>query len=103
VAPGVAEQGDQELRRAVGDEALLGEGRRAVDEAEQLDDARDTPEVDDDAIRRAQRALWTALRVVAEPGAAAPLAALLSGAYRPAQGERVGVVVSGGNTTVVDL
>ena len=59
--------------------------------------------VEDDAIRGAQRALWSALRVVAEPGAAAPLAALLSGAYAPAAGERVGVVVSGANTTAVDF
>jgi threonine dehydratase len=59
--------------------------------------------VEDDAIRAAQRALWAALRVVAEPGAAAPLAALLSGAYVPAAGERVGVVVSGANTTAVDF
>ena len=34
-------------------------------------------------------------------GAAAPLAALLSGAYVPAKGERVGIVVSGANTTAV--
>lgn len=59
--------------------------------------------VEDDAIRAAQRALWSTLRVVAEPGAAAPLAALLSGAYAPAPGERVGIVVSGANTTAVDF
>ncbi len=59
--------------------------------------------VEDDAIRAAQRALWSVLRVVAEPGAAAPLAALLSGVYAPAPGERVGVVVSGANTTAVDF
>jgi threonine dehydratase len=39
---------------------------------------------------------------VAEPGGAAALAALLCGAYAPAAGERVGVLVSGGNTTAVD-
>jgi threonine dehydratase len=55
--------------------------------------------VSDGAIRRAQRALWEQLRVVAEPGGAAAFAAVLSGSYRPAAGERVGVVVSGGNTT----
>jgi threonine dehydratase len=55
--------------------------------------------VTDGAIRRAQRAFWEQLRVVAEPGGAAAFAALLGGAYRPAPGERVGVVVSGGNTT----
>jgi threonine dehydratase len=59
--------------------------------------------VEDAAIRRAQEALWAGLRVVAEPGGAAALAALLSGAYVPAPGERVGVVVSGGNTTAVDF
>jgi threonine dehydratase len=59
--------------------------------------------VEDDAIRAAQRALWATLRIVAEPGAAAPLAALLSGAYVPAAGERVGIVVSGANTTAVDF
>ena len=43
------------------------------------------------------------LRVVAEPGGAAALSALLAGAYVPAPGERVGVLVSGGNTTAVDF
>ena len=54
--------------------------------------------VGDDAIAAAQRALWEALRLVAEPGGATALAALLSGAYRPATGERIGVVICGGNT-----
>ncbi len=57
--------------------------------------------VEDEAIANAQKALWETVRIVAEPGAAAPLAALLSGAYVPAQGERVGVLVSGANTTAV--
>lgn len=43
-----------------------------------------------------------AVRVVAEPGAAAALAALLARRYVPASGERVGVLVSGGNTTAVN-
>jgi threonine dehydratase len=59
--------------------------------------------VDDDAIRGAQQRLWEAVRVVAEPGGAAAFAALLAGVYVPAPGERVGVVVSGGNTTAVDF
>jgi threonine dehydratase len=59
--------------------------------------------VSDDAIRQAQQALWSAVRVVAEPGGVATLAALLSGAYVPAAGERVGAVISGGNTTAVDF
>jgi len=59
--------------------------------------------VSDDAIRRAQEVLWSAVRIVAEPGGAAAFAALLSGAYAPAAGERVGVVVCGGNSTAVDF
>ena len=59
--------------------------------------------VDDDAIRLAQTRLWDALRLVAEPGAAAPLAALISGRYRPKADERVGVLISGANTTAVDF
>ena len=54
-------------------------------------------EVADDAIRDAQRRLWAAARVAAEPGGATALAALTCGAYVPAPGERVGVIVSGGN------
>jgi len=57
--------------------------------------------VDDEAIVAAQERLWETARVVAEPGGATAFAALASGAYRPAAGERVGVVVSGGNTTAV--
>jgi threonine dehydratase len=57
--------------------------------------------VEDDAIQRAQEALWDAVRVVAEPGGAAALSALLSGRYRARANERVGVLVSGGNTTAV--
>jgi threonine dehydratase len=57
--------------------------------------------VSDGALRRAQEALWASVRVVAEPGGAAALAALLDGGYTPAVGERVGVLVSGGNTTAV--
>lgn len=59
--------------------------------------------VSDDAIRAAQRQLWDSVRIVAEPGGSAAFAALLSGAYVPRPGERVGAVVSGGNTTAVDF
>jgi threonine dehydratase len=54
--------------------------------------------VEDDAIRAAQRVLWHELRILAEPGGATALAALLSKGYRPEPGERVGVVLCGGNT-----
>jgi threonine dehydratase len=43
------------------------------------------------------------LRLVAEPGGAAALAGLISGGYVPARGERVGVIISGANTTAVDF
>lgn len=58
---------------------------------------RDSVLVTDDDVRAAQRALWSELRVMAEPAGAAGLAALLSGAYKPAPGERVGVIVCGAN------
>ena len=56
--------------------------------------------VTDEAIRDAQRALWRDWRIASEPGGAAALAALVSGAYRPRPGERVGVLLCGAN---VDL
>ena len=59
--------------------------------------------VEDDAIRAAQRALWKTLRIVAEPGGAAAMAALLSGAWQAQAGDSVGVVLCGANTTAVDF
>ena len=59
--------------------------------------------VDDDDILRAQATLWDAARIVAEPGGATALAALLSGAYQPAANERVAVIVCGGNTNAVNF
>jgi threonine dehydratase len=59
--------------------------------------------VSDDAIRDAQRSLWKTLRIVAEPGGAAALAALISRRYVPGPSERVGVLICGGNTTAVDF
>jgi threonine dehydratase len=57
--------------------------------------------VTDAAIRQAQRVLWDGLRIAAEPGGVAAFSALLSGAYRPAPDERIGIVISGGNTDAV--
>ena len=57
--------------------------------------------VPDAAIAAAQRALWEVLRIAAEPGGAAAFAALLAGRYRPAAGERIGVLVCGANTDAV--
>ena len=53
--------------------------------------------VPESAIRQALGRLWTEYRIAAEPGGAAAFAALLSGAYTPAKGERLGILVCGGN------
>jgi threonine dehydratase len=55
----------------------------------------------DDEIVAAQRTIWDVLRLVAEPGGAAAMGALLSGKYVPAKDERVGVLLCGANTTAV--
>jgi threonine dehydratase len=54
--------------------------------------------VSDYAIRAAQRELWDACRLIAEPGGATALSALLSGAWVAPETARVGVVICGGNT-----
>jgi threonine dehydratase len=59
--------------------------------------------VPDDAIREARTWLWRELRLATEPGGATALAALLSGVCRPAEGERVAVVVCGANADPSDL
>jgi threonine dehydratase len=53
--------------------------------------------VSDEAIRSTQQRLWLQARIGAEPGGSAALAALVSGAYEPEPGERVGVIMSGAN------
>jgi threonine dehydratase len=59
--------------------------------------------VADAAIVEAQRRLWSEVSIIAEPGGAAAFAALLSGAYRPARDERVGVLVCGANIGLATL
>ena len=59
--------------------------------------------VEDQEILDAQKTLWEATRIIAEPGGATAFAALLSGRYKPKRGERVGVIVCGGNTERVKL
>jgi threonine dehydratase len=59
--------------------------------------------ISDDAIANAQGMLWRTLRIVAEPGGAAAFSALLSGAYTPQPGERIAVIISGGNTAAVNF
>lgn len=53
--------------------------------------------VTEDQIRDAQRTLWNDVRLIVEPGGAAAFAALRSGAFDVSPGERVCVVLSGGN------
>jgi threonine dehydratase len=59
--------------------------------------------VTEDAIRDAQRALWKTLRIVAEPGGSAAMAALLSGRWKAPAGSTVGVLLCGANTTAVSF
>ena len=53
--------------------------------------------VTDEAIVAAQRTLWDRMRLIAEPGGATALSALLSGAWTPPPGARVGVLICGAN------
>lgn len=59
--------------------------------------------VSDEAIREAQKVLWKQLRIVAEPGGAAAMAALVSGAYGARAGQTIGVLLCGANTTAVEF
>ena len=52
--------------------------------------------VEDDDTLAAMRLVWEKLKLVVEPSAAVPLAALLTGAV-PGRGRRIGVILSGGN------
>jgi threonine dehydratase len=56
--------------------------------------------VSDEEIIAAQKKLWEVTRIFAEPGGAAAFAGLLSGRYKPEPGERVGVIVCGGNRDI---
>ncbi|HEX5875029.1 MAG TPA: threonine/serine dehydratase [Pyrinomonadaceae bacterium] len=74
-------------------------GQRMFPIAQQF--VREVVLVEDEEIVEAQKRLWETVRVVAEPGGAAAFAALLSGRYKTEPGERVGVVVCGGNTPAI--
>ena len=56
--------------------------------------------VSDREITAAQRSLWQNLRLAVEPGGAATIAALMSGAYRSQQGERVAALLCGANVDI---
>jgi threonine dehydratase len=59
--------------------------------------------VPDEAITLAQKTLWQDFRLAAEPGGAAAFAAILCGAYQPAAGERVGILLCGANVELKKL
>ncbi|PZU92770.1 MAG: hypothetical protein DI527_08880 [Chelatococcus sp.] len=59
--------------------------------------------VPDEAITDAQKTLWRDFRLAIEPGGAAALGARLCGAYQPAPGERLGVLVCGANVDLPKL
>jgi threonine dehydratase len=59
--------------------------------------------VPDRAIEEAQRILWRDCRIAVEPGGATALAALLCGAFRPAAGDLVGVLLCGANVDATGL
>jgi threonine dehydratase len=59
--------------------------------------------VTDDSIVAAQCLLWEKLRIAAEPGGAATLAALTSGAYKPRADEKIGVLLCGANVDLATL
>ena len=59
--------------------------------------------VEDQAIRHAQALLWRDWRMATEPGGAAALAALVSGAYKARPGERIGVLLCGANVDLTKL
>jgi threonine dehydratase len=54
-------------------------------------------------ILRARTRLWQDFRLPSEPGAATAYAALTSGGYVPAEGEKVALVVCGANTDLATL
>lgn len=59
--------------------------------------------VDDEAIVAARQWLWQEARLATEPGTAAAVAALRTGAYKPERGETVVVVICGANANPSDL
>ncbi len=59
--------------------------------------------VSDGAILAAQQALWDAMQVAVEPGAATAFAPLHSGAFIPKLGARIGVILCGANTDAVSF
>lgn len=63
----------------------------------------DTITISDEAILEAQKMLWKDYRLACEAGGSAAFAALSSGAYKPAKGERVSVILCGSNVQLENL
>ncbi len=59
--------------------------------------------VQDTDVAHAQRLLWQKMRQLVEPAGAAALATLTSGAYVPAKGEKVAVLLCGANPAPIPI
>ena len=57
----------------------------------------------DNAIAAAQKLLWQNLRQLVEPAGAAALAAITSGAYKPAKNEKVAILLCGANPAPIPI
>ncbi len=58
--------------------------------------------VSEEAIVAAMRQVWERMKIVIEPSSAVPVAALLEGAWEAA-GQRIGVILTGGNVDLDEL
>ena len=76
-------------------------GRMAYDLAKGRD--LQTLLLPDAAIADAQKLLWQNLRQLVEPAGAAALAAITSGAYKPAKGEKVAILLCGANPAPIPI
>lgn len=54
--------------------------------------------IEDEDILKAQSTLWNDYRIIAELGGATAFAALTSGQYEVSEGEKIGILICGGNT-----
>lgn len=67
-----------------------------------LEHADDVVTVSEESILTAMRRLWETLHLVVEPSAAVPFAAILEGKI-PTQGQRLGMILTGGNMDLEKL
>ena len=59
--------------------------------------------VEDKDIMLAQSLLWSEFQIIAEPGGATALAALISDKYTADSAERIGVLICGGNAKLESI